>query len=141
MLRVGCKDIGIEGCDFVADGEKVHKVEDTMLEHLRDEHPHLVTGLTNAQHQELETRIKSGMHSLEPGAPPHELEGHVMLGVSCADVGVPGCAFVAEERKVRKVEEKYFDHLRDQHPEVLSGIDPDRYRELEHRVKDAIRYE
>ncbi len=141
MMRVGCKDIGIEDCGFVTEGEKVRKVEDAMLEHLRDEHPHLIAGLTDVQHRELETRIKSGMHSLEPGAPPHELEGHVMLRVSCADVGIAGCDFVAEDRKVRKVEERLFDHLRDQHPEVVSGIDADHYRELEHRVKGAIKYE
>jgi predicted small metal-binding protein len=39
MLYVGCKDIGIEGCDFVAEGEKVRKVESKMIEHLRDAHP------------------------------------------------------------------------------------------------------
>ena len=27
MLRVACADIGIADCDFVAEGEKVHKVE------------------------------------------------------------------------------------------------------------------
>jgi predicted small metal-binding protein len=64
MLRVSCRDIGVEGCDFVAEGEKVRKVEDAMLEHLRDEHPAMVSGLTDVQHKELETRIKSGMHSL-----------------------------------------------------------------------------
>jgi predicted small metal-binding protein len=145
MLRVSCTDIGVEGCDFVAEGEKVRKVENKMIEHLRDAHPHLVAGLTDVQHKELETRIKSGMHSLEPGAQATaaagELAGHVMLRISCADLGMSGCDFVAEDRKVRKVEEKYFDHLRNQHPELVAGIGPDAYRDLEHRVKDAVRHE
>jgi predicted small metal-binding protein len=145
MLRVGCNDIGIEGCEFVAEGEKVRKVENAMIEHLRDAHPHVVAGLTDVQYSQLETRIKSGMHSLEPGtepaAAPSELAGHVMLRVSCADLGMTGCDFVAEDRKVRKVEERFFDHLRDEHPELVSGVTADEYRELEHRVKDAIRYE
>lgn len=141
MLRVGCKDIGIEDCDFVAEGEKVRKVEDKMIEHLRDAHPHIIAGLTDVQYKELETRIKNGMHSLEPGAESHELDKHVMLRVSCADLGIAGCDFVAEERKVRKVEEKYFDHLRDKHTEMVAGITSDQYRDLEHRVKEAVQYE
>jgi len=140
MLRVGCKDIGIEGCDFVAEGEKVRKVEDEMLEHLRDAHPHVIAGLSYVQHKELETRIKSGMHSLEPGAASHEPDKHVTLRISCADFGFPGCGFVAEESKVRKVEEKFFDHLRDQHPEVVAGLTTEQHDELEHRVKEAVRY-
>ena len=61
MLRVACKDIGIADCDFVAEGEKVRKVEGKMLGHLREEHPSMVAGLTDVQYKELEIRIKSGM--------------------------------------------------------------------------------
>jgi len=64
MLRVACADIGIADCAFVAEGEKVRKVERKILEHLPEEHPSIVTGLTDVQHKELETRIKSGMHGL-----------------------------------------------------------------------------
>lgn len=141
MLRVGCKDIGIADCDFVAEGEKVRKVENKMIEHLRDEHPHIVAGLTDVQYKELETRIKSGMHSLEQGAAPEDLDKHTMLRISCADLGVAECDFVAEERKVRKVEERFFDHLRDRHPEMIAGLTSDGYRDLEHRVKEAVKHE
>ena len=58
MLRVACADIGIADCDFVAEGEKVRKVEGKMLEHLREEHHSMVAGLTDVQHKELEIRIK-----------------------------------------------------------------------------------
>ena len=123
MLRVGCKDIGIDDCDFVAEGKKVRKVEDAMILHLRDVHPHIIGGLTDVQYRDLETRIKSGMHGLPPEAGSHaEFDKHAMLHVSCADFGIAGCDFVAEERKVRKVEERFFDHLRDLHPEVVSGL-------------------
>ena len=141
MLRVACKDIGIADCDFVAEGEKVRKVESKMLEHLREEHPSMVAGLTDVQHKELETRIKSDMHGLEPGAQPHEVDRHTMLRISCAAFGTAGCAFVAEDRKVRKVEHKFFDHLRDQHPEIIAGLADETYREVEHRVKEAIEHE
>ena len=141
MLRVACKDMGIADCDFVAEGEKVHKVEAVMLEHLRDEHPSMVAGLTDVQHKELENRIKSEMHSLEPGAQPHELDKHVMLRISCAEFGNANCAFVAEDRKVRKLEHRYFDHLRDRHPEMITGLTGEKHRDLEHRVKDAIVHE
>jgi predicted small metal-binding protein len=147
MLRVGCKDIGIDDCEFVAEGEKVRKVEDAMILHLRDVHPHVISGLTDVQHRDLETRIKSGMHGLPPEAAPHEHDKrhkhdkHATLRVSCADLGITGCDFVAEERKVRKVEERFFDHLRDLHPEVLTGLTSDQHAELEHKVKEAIRPE
>ena len=141
MLRVACADIGIADCDFVAEGEKVRKVERKILEHLPEEHPSIVTGLTDVQHKELETRIKSGMHGLEPGTQPHEIDKHVMLRISCAAFGTTGCGFVAEDRKVRKVENRFFDHLRDQHPEIIAGLADDRYRELEHRVKEAVEHE
>jgi predicted small metal-binding protein len=141
MLRVTCKDIGSEDCDFVAEGEKVHKVEGKMLEHLREEHPAIVTGLTDVQHKELEARIKSDMHGLEPGAQPHEIDKHVMLRISCTAFGTTGCDFVAEDRKVRKVEARFFDHLRDRHPEIIAGLANSGYRELEHRVKEAVEHE
>lgn len=140
MLRVACTDIGIADCDFVAEGQKVRKVESKMIEHLREEHPSMVAGLTDVQHKELATHIKSGIHGLEPGAQPHEIDKHVMLRISCAAFGVADCAFVAEDWKVRRVEEKFFDHLHDQHPEISAGLANDRYRELEHRVKEAIEH-
>ena len=141
MLRVSCTEIGIEGCDFACEGKKVHKIENQMIEHLREAHPALVTGLTDVQHKELETRIKSGMHALGPGAQPHEIDKHVMLRISCAAFGTTGCTFVAEDRKVRRLEERFFDHLRDQHPDVIAGLADDRYRELEQRVKEAVEHE
>jgi predicted small metal-binding protein len=71
VLQVACKDIGVLGCDFVAAGEKVRKVEDKMLAHMRDAHPQLVAGLTDTQHKELEVRITSQVHVLEAeGEPP-----------------------------------------------------------------------
>jgi len=141
MLRVSCKDIGIDGCDFVAEGEKVRKVENAMLNHLLDAHPYVVSGLTDAQHRDLEMRIKSGMHGLPPEAQAHEPDKHLLLCISCSDMGIAGCDFVAQERKVRKVEERFFDHLRDVHPDVITGLTGDQHRELEHAVKEAIRHE
>jgi len=64
-----------------------------------------------------------------------------VLRVGCKDLGMEGCDFVAEDRKVRKVEEKFFDHLREQHPELITGLTVEQYRELEHKVKGAVRYE
>ena len=44
MLRVACKDLGMEGCDFAVEGEKARKLEYKMLAHIRDEHPELMMG-------------------------------------------------------------------------------------------------
>jgi predicted small metal-binding protein len=139
MLRVSCSDIGIDGCDLVAEGSKVRKVENAMMEHLRDAHPHMVRGLTDVEYRELETRIKNGMHGLLDDAAPRGAEKHPALRVSCADLGIADCGFVAEDRKVRKVEERFFDHVRDRHPELISGLTSEQHAEFEHRVKEAIR--
>lgn len=63
MLEVACKDVGAEDCAFVARGEKTHKVEDALLEHLRDVHPELVVGLDIAQHEALEHRVKAAIRA------------------------------------------------------------------------------
>jgi predicted small metal-binding protein len=61
-----------------------------------------------------------------------------MLGVACKDIGIADCDFVAEGKKARKAEGKLFDHLRDQHPEVIAGLAGSDYRELERRIRNAI---
>jgi predicted small metal-binding protein len=137
MLQVGCKDIGVLGCDFVAQGEKVRKVEDRMLEHMRDAHPQLVAGLTFGQHKELETRITSRMHVPEADGEPHEAERHGILRVACTDLGAAECDFVAVDRKVRKLRERVFDHMRDEHPEMIVGLTFEERKELERRVEAA----
>lgn len=141
MLRVSCRDIGVEGCDFSCEAEKVGKLEDLMLEHMRDAHPHMIAGLTFEQHKALESRVKSGIHALEPGAQPHEVDKRLTLRVACRDLGVGGCDFVAEGTKARHVEDKMFDHLRERHPDLVAGLDFKQYAELEHRVKSAIVHE
>jgi predicted small metal-binding protein len=60
MLQIGCTDIGVLGCDFVARGKKLHKLECAMLEHMRDAHPQLVAALSFEEQRELERRIIVG---------------------------------------------------------------------------------
>jgi predicted small metal-binding protein len=62
MLEVSCNDIGMLGCDFVAQGEKLHKVEGRMIKHIRETHPQLIAGLDFEQHRELERRITAQVH-------------------------------------------------------------------------------
>jgi len=64
-----------------------------------------------------------------------------MLRVSCKDIGVEGCEFVAEGEKARHVEEMVFDHIRERHPDLIAGLDFRQYGELEQRVKAAIVHE
>lgn len=79
MLQVGCKDIGVLGCDFVARGEKMRKVEYRLLEHMREAHPQLVAGLTDSQHSELAMRISSQARASEAGEAPHRTWRHGIL--------------------------------------------------------------
>ena len=62
MLRVGCGDIGVEGCDFVAADKKVRNVEARVFDHIRDRHTEMIAGLTYEQHRDLEHRVKAAVH-------------------------------------------------------------------------------
>ena len=79
MLQVGCKDIGVLGCDFVAQGEKMRKVECGLLEHIRQAHPQLIAGLTASQHNELVMRISSQARASEAEEAGHRTWRHEIL--------------------------------------------------------------
>ena len=53
MATLACIDIGME-CDFVAEGTSTRKVKNKMFEHVRDEHPELIAGITGERRRELE---------------------------------------------------------------------------------------
>lgn len=61
-----------------------------------------------------------------------------MLHIACRDIDIEGCEFVAEGEKIRTVENRFFDHLRDEHPEVVRGLSGAAYRKLEHRIREEI---
>ena len=46
--------------------------------------------------------------------------------------------FAVEGEKARRVEDEMFDHIRAEHPELLSGLDWKQHTAFEHRVRDAI---
>ena len=56
---MSCKDLGIADCGFVAEAKNPRKAMNMVMDHARDEHPELVTGLTMEQHEELERLIES----------------------------------------------------------------------------------
>lgn len=141
MWQVACKDIGVLGCDFVAEGEKVRKVEYRMLQHLRDSHPNLVAGLTYGQHGELETRIASQVRALDSVRGPLEASSGAVFSVACSDLGADGCGFVAADRRLRRLRARVIDHLRDEHPEMIAGLTFEGRKELGRRVEAAARRE
>jgi predicted small metal-binding protein len=61
MVRVSCRDIGIEGCGFSCEGERAGKVEEMLFEHIRDRHPELIAGLDFKRYREFEHRVKSAI--------------------------------------------------------------------------------
>jgi predicted small metal-binding protein len=141
MLQVACKDIGVLGCDFVAQGDKVRKVEGNMIGHILETHPQLAAGLTFEQRKELEARIISGIHAVEARNDRPEAGKHAVLRVACADLRASDCDFVAADCKPRRLQRHVFDHLRDRHPEMLAGLTLDGHDELQRRVKAAARPE
>jgi predicted small metal-binding protein len=68
MLCVACKDLGIEGCAFSAEAEKPRKVEAKLLEHMRDQHPEMIAGITSEDLEQLRGRIKAAMHDAAASA-------------------------------------------------------------------------
>jgi predicted small metal-binding protein len=62
MLEVSCRDLGLIGCDHVAAAKSVKKLENEMLGHVRDEHPELIAGITEEQHEALLRRIADAAH-------------------------------------------------------------------------------
>ena len=59
MLQASCKDVGADGCDFVAEGKKDRQVRSQMIEHMRDVHPEMVAGIEYEQLEALQARIRS----------------------------------------------------------------------------------
>jgi len=57
MLEVSCRDLGLADCGFVATAASMRKLENVMLEHARDEHPELIAGITEEQHEALMQKI------------------------------------------------------------------------------------
>jgi len=57
MFEVSCRDLGLAECDFVAAAPSVRKLESKMLEHARDEHPELIAGITEEQHEAMMKQI------------------------------------------------------------------------------------
>ena len=75
MLEVSCRDLGLADCEFVATAPSMRKLENAMLEHARDEHPELVAGITEEQHEAMMHRSPrrardGGAPTAGQGAPP-----------------------------------------------------------------------
>lgn len=61
MFTLSCKDLGLEGCDFVARGDSARSIKDVMFAHARDEHPELIAGITYERRRELEHLMEERM--------------------------------------------------------------------------------
>ena len=46
MLKLGCKDIGGEGCDFVAEGKTSEEVKKKIFEHAAEAHPDVLAKMS-----------------------------------------------------------------------------------------------
>lgn len=62
-----------------------------------------------------------------------------MMTLSCSDLGLMDCRFVAQADSERHVKNVMFDHVRDEHPELIAGITDEQRRDLMHRMDLAIR--
>jgi predicted small metal-binding protein len=84
MLAVHCRDLGCEGCGFIAVGESMEQVQEAMFVHACVAHPHLTAGLTDHEREDVRRAIRG--HALVAYGPGprgtpqgHELVGRVSL--------------------------------------------------------------
>ena len=64
MYEVACHDLGLAECGFVVTAPSRKKLEGKLLEHARDEHPELVSGITMEQHEALLKQIAAAAHEV-----------------------------------------------------------------------------
>jgi predicted small metal-binding protein len=57
MVTLSCKDLSLATCEFVAEADSEPLVENAMFEHIRDEHPELIAGVTAEQRRDLMRRM------------------------------------------------------------------------------------
>ena len=62
-----------------------------------------------------------------------------MVELSCKDLGLEACEFVAEADSERRVENVMFGHIRDEHPELIAGITDEQRRDPLHRMHLAVK--
>ena len=60
-----------------------------------------------------------------------------MLEVTCRDLGLTECDFVASAPSMRKLENKMLEHARDEHPELVAGITEDQHEEMMKQIAEA----
>lgn len=60
MVSLSCKDLG-KDCEFVAEGDSPRKVKNKIFEHMRDEHPEMIAGMTDEQRRELERAMDAAV--------------------------------------------------------------------------------
>jgi predicted small metal-binding protein len=63
-----------------------------------------------------------------------------MYTLTCKDMGMAECDFVASEENVRKIKDAMFAHARDEHPELIAGITFERHRELERLMEERVAF-
>jgi predicted small metal-binding protein len=64
MLTLSCKDPGLVTCDFVAEADSDRHVKNAMFDHIRDEHPELITGIAYDQRRDLMRRMDLAIRPL-----------------------------------------------------------------------------
>ncbi len=64
MFEVSCSDLGITGCEYVESAPSLRKLESRVLEHARDEHPELIAGISEKEHEALIRRIAECAHEV-----------------------------------------------------------------------------
>jgi predicted small metal-binding protein len=79
MLAVHCRDLGCEGCGFIAVGESMEQVQEAMLAHARIDHPHLTAGLTDTEREGVRSVIRGhAVVAYGPG-PRGTPKGHELI--------------------------------------------------------------
>ena len=60
-----------------------------------------------------------------------------MFEVSCHDLGLEQCEFVASAPSQRKLVQRLLDHARDEHPELVGGMTMEQHEALLKQIAAA----
>ena len=60
-----------------------------------------------------------------------------MFQVSCRDLGLTECDFVASAPSLKKLESKMLEHARDEHPGLIAGITEEQHEALIKQIAEA----
>jgi predicted small metal-binding protein len=79
--------------------------------------------------------------ALRADRPRVELGEEIMYVLHCRDLDLVDCEYAYAAQSKHKVRDRFFAHMREEHPELISGITDERHDQITRLMNDRIREE